>query len=62
VRISAPLHTRMPVRVALPVARVAARRVRAPRTVRTVAPAPLAGIALPVWVARRETNLRRDRY
>ena len=36
----------MPVRVALPVARVAVRRMQEPCTVRTAAPAPLAGIAL----------------
>ena len=40
------LSTRVPVRVALPVARVSVRRVRVPCTVRTAAPAPLAGIAL----------------
>jgi len=34
--------TRVPVRVALPVAHVAVRRVQAPRTVRTAAPVPLA--------------------
>ena len=43
------LSTRAPVRVALalPVACVAVRRVQNTHTVRTAAPAPLAGIALP---------------
>ena len=53
-----PLSTRVPVRVALPVARVEVRRVPGPCTVRTAAPAPLAGIALPVWLgpARKATR------
>ena len=53
-RISPRASTRVPMRVALSVARVA----KGPCTVRTAAPAPLAGIALPVWLgpARKATR------
>ena len=44
-RVDFTLSTCVPVRVALPVARVAVRRVQVTRIVRAAAPAPLAGIA-----------------
>ena len=60
--------TRVPVRVALPVAHVAVRRVQAPRTVRTAAPVPLARSrasidrsirpAHPVWLGRTRSRPR----
>jgi hypothetical protein len=45
-------------RVALPFARVAVRRVQGPCTVRTAASAPLAGIALPVWLGAAQGHTR----
>ena len=54
----APLSTRVPVCVALPVARVAVRRVRDPRTVRTAgAPAPLAA-----WGGPKDSGLRKANF